>query len=584
MNPTPTPTPTPTPIPTPTPTGGITHVSGQYGRGNVGYGEYSISVKMALTPTDGNVLIAVITSTGTLANPATVLNITQTGVTWTEQVAGNFQTVSTYYDVEIWLGVIGSGASTSVTVNLLNPTQIGAVADIYEYSGIASNPLDETASNGGYSATTDTGAAITNQANELLIGGICCITSNQVSPTNGFTMYDGMAAVGVYGAAYLEEIVNATCIANSGTTVTAGSWAGCIATFEAAYQPPAPTPPPAPVSSGLPWLHTSGQNLYDSSDNRVKLYTLTIQDGDGMHIGQSDIQDIASMGFNSIRIFLEWELIQPDNSSSVNTAYFTQNGSQTIGSSVDNIVNWAEQCGMYVELCVDYTPTWTPPSWTGFSSASSDTIATDILDNFNNVQSGINYLYQWMGQHYASNSNVIFESFNEMTVTDSSLGGTPFANFNNGWITAIEQGEGSNSHLKIVEFLLADVEIFTPPYVSGTHSNILLATHNYNPYSSWDPNSSEGISYVLSKEQAATNAAHSAGCPWIDTEWSKATSQNQWQSFYQTVLQGFSQYNSAGWAYYCYDSNPNAEGGWNLADSSTAAQVLPILSPYMVQP
>jgi hypothetical protein len=344
-------------------------------------------------------------------------------------------------------------------------------------------------------------------------------------------------------------------------------------------------------NTGVSWLYTSGQNIYDSSGNQVKLYTLTIQDGDGNHIGQSDIQEIASMGFNSIRIFLEWGLIQPDGPSSVNTAYFTQGGSPTIGASVDNVVNWAAQYGMYVEITVDYTPTWTPPGWTGFSSAGSGTIATDILNNVNNVQSGINYLYQWMGQHYASNSNVIFESFNEMTVANSSLGGTPFANFNNGWITAIEQGEGSNSHLKIAEFLMLDpayVEIFTPLYVSGTHSNVLLATHNYEPMSSWDPNGSEGTSYVLSREQAAANAANSASYPWIDTEWSKATSQNQWQSFYQTVLQGFSQYNSTGWAYFCYDSNPNAEESlstsWNLANSTTVTQVLSILSPYMVQP
>jgi aryl-phospho-beta-D-glucosidase BglC (GH1 family) len=345
-------------------------------------------------------------------------------------------------------------------------------------------------------------------------------------------------------------------------------------------------------NTGISWLYTSGQNIYNSSGKQVKLYTLSIQDGEGNHVGQSDIQKIASMGFNSIRIFIEWELIQPNGPSSVGTAYFTQGGSPTIGASVDNVVNWAAQYGMYVELCVDYESTWTPPSWTGFSSASGDTIAADILNNVNGSQSGINYLYQWMGQHYATNSNVIFEGFNEMTAADSSLGGTPFANFNNGWITAVEQGEGSNSHLKIAEFLMLDpayVEIFTSPYVSNTHSNVLLATHNYEPMSSWDPNSSsEGITYVLSREQAAANAAHSAGYPWINTEWSKATSQNQWQSFYQTVLQGFSQYNSAGWAYFCYDSNPNAEQtpltSWNLNNSTTATQVLPILSPYMVQP
>ena len=40
-------------------------------------------------------------------------------------------------DVEIWLGTVGSGASTSVSITLSGAANGGAVADICEYSGIA---------------------------------------------------------------------------------------------------------------------------------------------------------------------------------------------------------------------------------------------------------------------------------------------------------------------------------------------------------------------------------------------------------------------------------------------------------------
>jgi hypothetical protein len=362
---------------------------------------------------------------------------------------------------------------------------------------------------------------------------------------------------------------------------------------------PTPTPattttPPATTSS-TPWLHTSGENIYDSSGNQVKLYTLTIQYGDAAHITQVDIQKIRDMGFNSIRVWAYWGLIQPNGPTSINTDYFTSTGNvEPLGIGLDSVVNWAAQAGMYVEICAVYTAYYGAPSWAGLASgdaAGNPSAGNAIIQNQNNVQTGINYMYQWMGQHYASYSNVIFEGFNEMVVSDTSLAGSAFADFNNGWVSAVEQGEGSNSHLKIIEFLINSgpyTEIFTGPYISGSHSNILLATHNYTPMNSWDPNSSTGTSYVLSRLQASANAAHSAGYPWIDTEWSKSIDQNQWQSWYQAMLSGYSQYNAAGWAYYCYDSNPNGEAVsnamWNLNNPSIASQVLPILQAAMVQP
>ena len=69
---------------------------------------------MTSTPTSGNVLIAVIGTTSSV-NYATVVSISETGVTWSKQIGYSYW----YYDdAEIWLGVVGSGASTSITITL----------------------------------------------------------------------------------------------------------------------------------------------------------------------------------------------------------------------------------------------------------------------------------------------------------------------------------------------------------------------------------------------------------------------------------------------------------------------------------
>ena len=201
----------------------------------------SISVTMASTPTSGNVLIATI---GTKSSSViTVSSVTQTGVTWSYVTS---KTYSLYtLDSEIWFGVVGSGASTSITVTLSGTAGNGAVADVCEYSGLAtSDYLDKTASASGSSTSTSTGTtATTTQANELWLGAITVggLSDPQSSPTNGFSMLDGNAYF-VTSLAYLEKIVSSTGTANSHTTLAGeGGYAGCIATFKAVQDTTPPT-------------------------------------------------------------------------------------------------------------------------------------------------------------------------------------------------------------------------------------------------------------------------------------------------------------------------------------------------------
>lgn len=342
---------------------------------------------------------------------------------------------------------------------------------------------------------------------------------------------------------------------------------------------PTPVPTQPPIQSGLPWLHTSGQNIYDSSGKQVKLQTLVIQNGGGDLYTKSDLQKIKNMGFNSVRFFIFWNLVQPNGPSSINTAYFTSGAGAPGGVAVDNIVNWASEVGLYVMLCPGWGDPWyPPPSWavssSGLTAGGSSGSHVNFLGS-STVQSGVNYLYRWMGQHYASNSNVIFESFAELSTTNAADGGSPFANFNNGWVSAIEQGEGGNSHLKVIEFLYdwgtAWNYLLTQPFISGAHNNILLATHDY-------PMVKESQSISNQWAQIMSTAAHNAGYPWIDTEFSTATG-GSYSGIAQT-LSLMNQYNIAGWAYFCYDSNPNGEGSWNINNPSVASQVLPLLQQY----
>ena len=200
----------------------------------------SIGVSMASTPTQGNLLIATI-----LVYYYVVVSISQTGVTWTKQVSKQ-QTSLYQTDVEIWAGIVGSGANKDLTISLTPNANGGAIADVCEYSGLlTSGFLDKTAiASGTYTRTQVTGTtATTTQSNELWIGAIANTQDkapNELSsPANGFTLLDGASYGGgpIHAHAYLERIVSDVGKASSGTTSTVytkyEAYAGCIATFKA---------------------------------------------------------------------------------------------------------------------------------------------------------------------------------------------------------------------------------------------------------------------------------------------------------------------------------------------------------------
>ena len=196
----------------------------------------SISVTALATPTSGNLMIATISLTsGTVP---TVSSISETGVTWTQQIS---KTQGTACQTKIWAGVVGSGASISITITLSGSANSG-VADICEYSGLkTSGFLDQTATAGTQWGIASTGTtSTTTQATELCIGAIGVTGGDAViTPTNGFTLLDGVnyQGGGGYNVAlgFFENIVSSTGTYESAAAGTnTNNWAGCIVTFYAA--------------------------------------------------------------------------------------------------------------------------------------------------------------------------------------------------------------------------------------------------------------------------------------------------------------------------------------------------------------
>lgn len=208
---------------------GITRVQGNargYSASN------SITVNMASTPTNGNLLIATVVCK--YSSAVQTNSITQTNVTWTLQKRQ--QEATWHFNVEIWAGVVGAGAGTQAVFALSSTTAgYGAVANICEYSNLLTDGfLDKTAGDSSASSESkNTGTTDeTTQVRELIIGCIGAVADlSGTSPTNGFTKLDGDRYTNVSNL-YLEKIVAETDVQSSTVTSSNGDYAGAIATFK----------------------------------------------------------------------------------------------------------------------------------------------------------------------------------------------------------------------------------------------------------------------------------------------------------------------------------------------------------------
>jgi len=208
----------------------------------------SFTASLTNTPTNGNSIILVYYSVGDVSDPL-ITSITQPGVTWT-------QALSVTGTPQIWIGLVGPGASKLMTININTPgnTNVLEEAQYAEWGGTFA--VDQTNSSTGYQSNnpTSTGSVTTTVANELLIALVGTFASNngvtQSTPQNGFTQFDGFTQV-QQGAnsnyatvTLLYEVVTVIGSYSSGTT-----FAGTLANWSAAIVSFIQTAPPLPTVS-----------------------------------------------------------------------------------------------------------------------------------------------------------------------------------------------------------------------------------------------------------------------------------------------------------------------------------------------
>ena len=197
----------------------------------------TITVTFPSNPANGNNLYAVIANQG---SGQKVVNITQAGVPqWTGGKVVTSASSNGQAEVEIWKAENVSGASNTVVITLSGTPSLGATADLLEYSGLATNGTDQTASTSGSISPAATGTiAKTAVANELWLGAICSFqtATSQATVLGGFTLIDGTASNSQAICSVLEKIVPPPMPGPAGSGVSCNNnwWAGCIATFEGA--------------------------------------------------------------------------------------------------------------------------------------------------------------------------------------------------------------------------------------------------------------------------------------------------------------------------------------------------------------
>jgi hypothetical protein len=228
----------------------------------------AVSVTLLARPQQGDVLIAAV-GAGCNGSIIGVNKITEGGVSWSPIYVWDIpssQVVRPHYPFEsftceIWIGIVGSEANSSLTIELTNNATYGATCDVCEYSNInTSAPLDQIG--GGalecYGKTLPSGyTPPTNQSNELWIGAIWTDAGQQSTAGTGFILMDGSANIYGNSLAFTEQIVNETGRATSNTTISPLSYPsnfiGIIATFRGTSES-TPTPTQSPTLTNTPTI------------------------------------------------------------------------------------------------------------------------------------------------------------------------------------------------------------------------------------------------------------------------------------------------------------------------------------------
>ncbi len=253
-SPTTTPTPAPTPASTPTPTpAALNHVQCNYAAPQSPL--TAVTVPYTAAQTAGNLNVAIVGWNDSTAQISSVTdskgNVYQLAVGPTVLTGSAPFSQAIYYAKSI---VAATGGANAVTVRF-NAAAIYADVRILEYSGVDTvNPVDAAVGSTGNGATSNSGAVVTKNANDLLVGANMVWTAT-TGPGSGLTQ---RMITNPDGDIVEDRVVTAVGSYSAGAPLrSAGPWMMHMVAFRASGSPastptPAPTPTPKPTPAPTP--------------------------------------------------------------------------------------------------------------------------------------------------------------------------------------------------------------------------------------------------------------------------------------------------------------------------------------------
>jgi hypothetical protein len=359
------------------------------------------------------------------------------------------------------------------------------------------------------------------------------------------------------------------------------------------------------AQAAVQWLHTQDIYIYDENNRRLNLSGPNVQYGGGQGLELADVQAIKALGFNAFRTHFYWGLAQPydETSGGVDPTYFAT-VKDPLHHSLDELVQWAVQEDMYIILCLGWSESWAPPAWAFPGVTDEPQRCLTLISAGSKERTGIVNTWKYVADRYKDVPNIIFEFVNEPSVPPGSeaAAGSAYAGFNEEILSAIESVE-TQSHLKIVELLNNQPawEEILDQAADIDKPNLIWATHRYSPMNEWNPAGpyyhndftwngqpvaagwGDGATYVAWRIVRVAEKIHSWHKPWINTEFSKVTTQAEWEKWFDAVLKVKTDYGITGWMVHCYCRNANDEPGWNIRNPTTQGLFMNVIRPYMIQ-
>lgn len=190
----------------------------------------SYTITLSATPTSGNLIVL-----GSGNNQGALANVSQTGVTW-----GSASNAGFNFGTDIWVGYIGPGAGTVITVTLPVSGRGVGVAD--EWSGyLAAAALDQLNETHGTSTTIASSLITPTQDNCLVMALGVVFTTITGGPTGGFTNDLSPASSASFNIA-LAYLVQGTAAAAQATwSCASNAWDGTIISLLPLLDIPPPT-------------------------------------------------------------------------------------------------------------------------------------------------------------------------------------------------------------------------------------------------------------------------------------------------------------------------------------------------------